>query len=136
VHVETVEPRRFAPDEVALLTLVAERAASAIERARLYQAERRSEERFRLLVDRVQDYAIFAMDPQGRITTWNVGAERVKGWRADEIIGQHLRVLYPPDARERGDPERHLREAEAHGTSPTRAGGCGRMARSSGRTWS
>jgi PAS domain S-box-containing protein len=113
VHVETVAPRRVADDEVALLTLVAERAAAAIERARRYQAERRTEERFRLLVDRVQGYAIFTMDAAGRITSWNVGAERVKGWRADEIIGQHLSVLYPPDARARGEPERHLRRAEA-----------------------
>jgi PAS domain S-box-containing protein len=114
VHVETLTARRFSTDEVTLLTLVAERAASAIERARLYQAQRRSEERFRLLVDRVQDYAIFTMDPEGRITTWNGGAERVKGWRADEIVGQHLRVLYPDDARARGEPEQHLRVAETH----------------------
>jgi CHASE3 domain sensor protein/GAF domain-containing protein len=123
VHVETVTPRRFADDEVALLTLVAERAAAAIERARRYQAERRTEERFRLLVDRVQDYAIFTVDAGGLITSWNVGAERVKGWRADEIIGQHLRVLYPPDARARGEPERHLRRAEAEEHSSARGGG-------------
>jgi PAS domain S-box-containing protein len=115
VHVETIEPRHFSAEEIALLTLVAERAASAIERARLHQAERRAEERFRLLVDQVQDYAIFTLDPGGRITTWNVGAERVKGWRADEIIGEHLRTLYPPDARDRGEAEQHLRDAEAHG---------------------
>jgi PAS domain S-box-containing protein len=115
VHVETIEPRHFSPEEIALLTLVAERAASAIERARLHQAERRAEERFRLLVDQVQDYAIFTLDPGGRITTWNLGAERVKGWRADEIIGEHLRALYPPDARDRGEAEQHLRDAEAHG---------------------
>ena len=115
VHVETVDPRRFSSDEIVLLTLVAERAASAIERARLYQAERRTEERFRLLVDQVQYYAIFTLDVEGRMTTWNVGAERVKGWRADEIIGRHLRELYPPDARERGEAEQHLREAGTHG---------------------
>ncbi|HZF66742.1 MAG TPA: CHASE3 domain-containing protein [Gemmatirosa sp.] len=115
VHVETVETRRFSPDDVALLTLVAERAASAIERARLYEAERRSEERFRLLVDQVRDYAIFTLDAHGRMTSWNVGAERVKGWRADEVLGQPFAMLYPPEARERGDAEAHLRIAEAEG---------------------
>src|SRR5260370_39335061 len=55
------------------------------------------EERFRLLVEGVRDYAIFMLDPQGRIVTWNIGTERLKGYTADEIIGQHFSVFYPPE---------------------------------------
>jgi PAS domain S-box-containing protein len=56
---------------------------------------------FRLLVESVLDYAIFLLDPEGRVTSWNVGAARLKGWRADEIIGQHFSIFYPeqPDVR-------------------------------------
>jgi PAS domain S-box-containing protein len=69
---------------------------------------RQSEERLRLLVEAVQDYAIFMLDPQGFVTTWNVGAERMKGYRADEIIGHHFRAFYPDDARSSRHPEREL----------------------------
>ncbi|MEA3138050.1 MAG: hypothetical protein QOK23_219, partial [Gammaproteobacteria bacterium] len=51
---------------------------------------RQSEERFKLLVESVRDYAIFMLDPSGQVLTWNAGAERFKGYRADEIIGQHF----------------------------------------------
>ena len=59
---------------------------------------RQSEERFRLLVESVRDYAIFMLDPGGHVLTWNAGAERFKGYRADEIIGQHFSRFYPPEA--------------------------------------
>ncbi len=77
------------------------------------QPLRRSEERFRLLVESVRDYAIFMLDPEGRVLTWNAGAERIKGYRADEIIGQHFSKFYPPEA---GDfPAYELRVAAAEG---------------------
>ena len=69
---------------------------------------RASEERFRILVEGVRDYAIFMLDPSGHITTWNLGAERLNGWRADEIIGRHFRVLYPEEARRIRHPEHEL----------------------------
>jgi PAS domain S-box-containing protein len=53
--------------------------------------------RFRLLVDSVRDYAIFILDREGRVTTWNIGAERIKGYKAREIIGKHFCVFYPPE---------------------------------------
>ena len=59
---------------------------------------RLSEERFRLLVDAVEEYAIFMLDPDGHIVSWNAGAQRSKGYRADEIIGKHFRTFYPPRA--------------------------------------
>ncbi|HZT65477.1 MAG TPA: PAS domain S-box protein [Acidimicrobiales bacterium] len=76
---------------------------------------RASEERFRLLVEQVRDYAIFMLDPEGRIATWNVGAERMKGYRAEEIIGQHFRVFYPREVQEANHPEHELELAVRHG---------------------
>ncbi|MEO9227138.1 MAG: PAS domain-containing sensor histidine kinase [Gemmatimonadaceae bacterium] len=56
-----------------------------------------SEERARLMIESVKDYAIFMLDPSGRISTWNAGAARIKGYRAEEIIGKHFSIFYPPD---------------------------------------
>jgi len=72
---------------------------------------RQSEERFRLLVDGVQDYAIFMLDTEGRIMSWNQGARRLKGYAAPEVIGKSFSMFYPPEALERGWPATELREA-------------------------
>jgi PAS domain S-box-containing protein len=74
-----------------------------------------SDERFRLLVEGVVDYAIFMLDPSGRVLTWNTGAARIKGYQAGEIIGQHFSKFYPPDALDRHLPERELQTAGAEG---------------------
>jgi PAS domain S-box-containing protein len=74
-----------------------------------------SEERFRLMIDGVRDYAIFALDAEGRVATWNGGAERLKGYRADEIIGKHFSIFYPREVAARGWPEEELRRAAADG---------------------
>lgn len=76
---------------------------------------RLSEQRFRLLVEAVQDYAIFMLDPDGRIASWNSGAERIKGWTADEIIGHHFRQFYPPDKQAERHPEHELELAVRDG---------------------
>ncbi len=68
----------------------------------------RSSEPFDLMVEAVTDYAIFMLDPQGFITSWNRGAERIKGYGAEEIIGVHFSVFYPPEAILAGDPEQAL----------------------------
>jgi PAS domain S-box-containing protein len=77
----------------------------------LYQ----SNESFRLLVESVQDYAIFLMSPEGLVMTWNVGAERIKGYKAKEVIGQHFSRFYSQEARENGWPARELQIASAQG---------------------
>jgi PAS domain S-box-containing protein len=74
------------------------------------------EERFRLLVDSVRDYAIFMLDPKGHVLTWNAGAERFKGYRASEVIGSHFSRFYPPEALAKGVPEEELRVASESGT--------------------
>jgi PAS domain S-box-containing protein len=70
-----------------------------------------SEQRFRLLVEAVQDYAIFMLDPQGHISSWNAGAQRIKGYRADEIIGQHFSIFYPEQEKKNQKPQYELKEA-------------------------
>ena len=72
---------------------------------------RRSEERFRLLVETVEDYAIFMLDPGGHVVSWNSGAQRSKGYTANEIIGQHFRVFYPPEVQAQKHPEHELEMA-------------------------
>jgi PAS domain S-box-containing protein len=76
---------------------------------------RRSEERFRLLVEGVAEYAIFMLDPNGKVSTWNSGAQRIKGYTADEIIGQHFSIFYPQDVRESGWTEHELQVAAEKG---------------------
>ena len=76
---------------------------------------RESERRFRLFVDGVTDYAIYMLNTDGVITNWNAGAERVKGYRAEEIIGQHFSVFYAPKDREDGLPQRALMTAAEDG---------------------
>jgi PAS domain S-box-containing protein len=74
-----------------------------------------SDAQFRLLVDGVTDYAIIALDPKGMVTTWNKGAERIKGYKADEIIGKHFSCFYPEERIQAGFPEQELRAAEKDG---------------------
>ena len=77
---------------------------------------RESEERFRLLVEGVTDYAIFMLDPGGRVVTWNRGAERIKGYRSDDILGRHFSAFYTEADIERGHPAAELRIAAAEGS--------------------
>lgn len=82
------------------------------------EALRQSEERFRLLVEGVTDYAIYMLDVDGRITSWNGGAQRITGYQRDEIVGEHLSVLYSPE--ERGTlPWTELAEARNSGRAET-----------------
>ncbi|HEY6958298.1 MAG TPA: ATP-binding protein [Candidatus Limnocylindria bacterium] len=74
-----------------------------------------SDELFRLLVESVKDYAIFLLDPDGYVRSWNAGAERIKGYRADEIIGQHFSVFYPERDRARDKPGHALSVASSEG---------------------
>src|SRR5262245_56977157 len=73
------------------------------------------DETFRRLVESAQDYAIFLLTPAGFIATWNLGAQRIKGYSASEAIGQHFSVFYTPDALARGWPDEELRRALAEG---------------------
>ena len=76
---------------------------------------RHSEGRFRLLVESVQDYAIFMLDPSGRITSWNAGAEKIKGYKAEEVLGQHFSLFYSPEDSDLQTVQMDLDAAAAEG---------------------
>jgi PAS domain S-box-containing protein len=78
-------------------------------------ALRASEAKFRLLVEAVRDYAIFMLDPEGNITSWNLGAERIKGYRSHEIIGKHFSCFYCEEDLRNGKPQRELVVAAKEG---------------------
>jgi PAS domain S-box-containing protein len=81
----------------------------------LAEALRESEERYRMLLDGIKNYAIFMMDTQGQILSWNAGAERIKGYSSDQIIGHNFSCFFPPEDIKRGRPEEVLRITAASG---------------------
>lgn len=85
------------------------------ERKLAEESLKQSEQQFRLLVQSVTDYAIYMLDPNGLITNWNVGAERIKGYRPDEIIGQHYSLFFTEEDRLDGAPQRGLDTALREG---------------------
>src|SRR5712692_503774 len=86
-------------------------------RRRAEEARRQIEERFQLVVEGIKDYAILTLDAEGRVLSWSPGAERVKGYKAQEVIGRHVSMFYPPEDRERGKPEQELDRAAKEGRS-------------------
>jgi PAS domain S-box-containing protein len=95
-----------------LLGIAFENVTKYIERE---QSLRESEERIRSLIQSVKEYAIIQMDPRGQVVSWNAGAERLKGYTAEEIIGRHFSVFYPKEEVMGGKPERVLAEAAERG---------------------
>ncbi|HDY5313617.1 TPA: PAS domain S-box protein [Pseudomonas aeruginosa] len=85
------------------------------ERRAAKEALRHNQEQFRLLVQSVTDYAIYMLDHRGRITNWNLGAQRIKGYLPEEVIGRHFSCFYTPEDREAGEPARGLAAAEREG---------------------
>ncbi|CAN7470844.1 PAS domain S-box protein [Neorhizobium sp. LjRoot104] len=85
------------------------------ERKKAEAELRLSEEKFQILVQGVTDYALYMLDPDGRVSNWNSGAARIKGYTADEIVGQHFSQFYTPEDRERGEPARSLETARREG---------------------
>src|SRR5882762_2046563 len=85
------------------------------ERKEVEDALRRSEQTFQLLTESVQDYAIFMLDTEGRVATWNAGAELIKGYRPQEILGRHFSTFYPPEDVAQGKPQWELEIAEREG---------------------
>jgi PAS domain S-box-containing protein len=77
------------------------------------QAAEEAERRFRLLIGGIRSSAVFLLDPRGWVATWNEGAERIKGYRAEEIIGEHASIFYTPDDRAEGKPDALMRRARA-----------------------
>jgi len=91
-----------------------------------------ADESFRLLVDSVRDYAIFMLDPTGHVMTWNLGAERTKGYTADEIIGRHFSTFYLPEDASTGICDAELADAQKYGRMETEGW---RVRRDGSRFW-
>src|SRR5690606_15011430 len=75
------------------------------------EALRQSEERFRLLVDGVVDYAVFMLDTDGVVTSWNLGAQRIQGYARDEVVGRHFSIFFTDEDRRTGKPQQTLESA-------------------------
>src|SRR5690606_31255115 len=74
-----------------------------------------SEEKFKLLLESVKDYGIFQMDPEGYIQSWNTGAENIKGYKAQEVIGKHFSIFYVPSDVQKKHPQYELEQAKEKG---------------------
>ena len=101
----------LSPIETPEGTLISSAIRDVTARRNAKEALRESEERFRLMASNVKDYAILMLDPEGRVVSWNEGAERIKGYTSREIIGQHFSRFYPPDT----DPSITLKTAAEQG---------------------
>ncbi|MBP0116480.1 MULTISPECIES: hybrid sensor histidine kinase/response regulator [Bradyrhizobium] len=102
-------------DEEGRLVGFAKVTRDITDRQRAHSDLLESERRYRRLVEAVVDYAIFQLDPSGNVATWNPGAERIKGYRPEEIIGRHFSTFYTPEDLERGVPKAALAEATEKG---------------------
>jgi PAS domain S-box-containing protein len=99
----------------AFVSLLNRRLLSEKRRAEVSsRSYQESEERYRLLVEQVKEYAFYTIDPEGIVNTWNTGAERLKGYRAADIVGRSFALCFPPEEVERGKPEYILQAAIAH----------------------
>jgi PAS domain-containing protein len=111
------ESREFRPEQLNIAREVAAQLAIATVQTRLLERARAQAtglaERLRQLVEGVKDYAILSLDTEGRVTTWNAGAELIKGYASAEILGRHFSLFYPPEAIAQGWPRRELELAEA-----------------------
>ena len=95
--------------------IVRAKVAGFVELFKEKDRARREADQLKLLIQGTKDYAIFMLDPEGRVASWNTGAERIKGYKAEEIIGQHLSRFYPPSAIESGWPQHELEVAQKEG---------------------
>lgn len=98
------------------------------------QRDGSDDSRYRLLIESITDYAIYMLDPAGHVTSWNPGAERFKGYSAEEVLGAHFSQFYTPEDREAGVPSAPLRPLPRRAGSRPRDGGCGRTGLDSGPT--
>jgi PAS domain S-box-containing protein len=131
-RLERGEPLSLADESKDEIGRLARRLVEAGDLLRSREAAlREGEERYRRVIEGVRDYGIFALDVEGRVVSWNTGAERIKGWTADEILGRHFSVFYPAEARD-GTPPRLLEAARRDGRVEDEGW---RVRRDGGRFW-
>lgn len=124
LSVLTNAPRVWQEREVMLVQAAAERTflwseqlrlSAALRERELQTLRQKDEERFRTLVEGVKDYAIYLLDAQGHVASWNAGAQRIHGYDEKDILGRHISVFYPAAEQERGHPAEVLTHAARHG---------------------
>ena len=115
LSVQQREPRRWTDQDEALVREVAERTWANVERARAEAALRATGNRLKLILESTTGYGILTVDLEGRITLWNPGAERLTGWREDEVLGKTADFFYTPEERARGVPEQEMKRAARNG---------------------
>lgn len=131
-RLERGEPLTLADEARDEIGRLARRLVQAGDLLRSREAAlREGEERYRRVIEGVRDYGIFALDVDGQVVSWNTGAERIKGWTADEILGRHFSTFYPPEAREE-TPGRLLDIARRQGRVEDQGW---RVRRDGGRFW-
>ncbi|RLM89543.1 GAF domain-containing protein [Haloarcula sp. Atlit-7R] len=113
VYAERVDA--FDERERELLTELADDITHALRHQEVRRDLRRERDRFQYLVDGIEHYAIFMMDADGEVATWNSGAERIKGYTSEEIHGEHYSIFFPDDAVAEGKPEELLTRAKTEG---------------------
>jgi PAS domain S-box-containing protein len=104
--------RRLRQEGTELILLAIE---DVTERRRAEEARREIETRFTSLVKNIKDHSIFTLDPEGRVTSWNVAAEHILGYTKAEVLGRHFAFIFTPEDREQGLPEAELRAAREQG---------------------
>src|SRR4051812_49315864 len=105
-HLQTAKGWVFIAVTAAMLYFLIRRTYTAVRASA--QAQRQTEQRTRLLVERVRDYAIFTLDAAGNVTSWNRGAEEITQWSEHDVLGQPLDVFYPADETALDRPKRDL----------------------------
>lgn len=114
LSVHTREHRSFSEQDAAFLESVAYALGPAIERRKMEETLRQSEERYRLIVENMEEYAIFTLDAEGHVTSWNPGSENVLGYEEDEILGEPVTTFFLEEDRADGIPEKEMETAEAN----------------------
>jgi PAS domain S-box-containing protein len=109
-------------DVTAIVQMEQKGLVQSEQQAHLQESQRKylkyfqeSEERFRIMIENVKDYAIYMLDPQGRVMTWNKGAERIKGYSTHEVLGQPNRIFFTPEDVEKGTPDHNLHTVREYG---------------------
>jgi PAS domain S-box-containing protein len=132
VHEATAQEFALADAVTQAAALILSRHTEALERARADEALRQSDERFRTLVQNLPDYAIFRIDPEGIITEWTEGAQRVKGYTAEEVVGQSIALFYTPEGLAAGELTTEMEQATQAGRAERESV---RIRKGGGRFW-
>jgi PAS domain S-box-containing protein len=115
LNVYSDRPEAFDEEEKPLLVELANDIAHAIHHQRVQRSLRQERDRFQLLVESIERYAIFMLDTDGRVATWNAGARQIKGYEENEILGEHYEEFFAEDDRDTGVPAELLERAQAEG---------------------